>query len=348
MQFNRALLVLFVTLFTHSAFAQKQPISKILQETINSKGIEAAIEQYRTLKTNHSDGYDFSESELNSLGYSLVQSDRLREATQIFELNIESFPASPNGHDSLGEAFLRAGNHEKAIGFYEKTLALLPGSALDDNAKQSLQKNAENKLGYLRDSSEYRNSTEATDFVANNAELPYGRIHPDAPPETEHWGKLAGVWDCSIERLLPSGNWVQGGRATWVWKYILDGFAVQDLWFVKWINLPPVLAGSHRDVSGTNLRMYLPAEKRWEAVWFFNGANTTSRFDAISDDDKVIMTGVTARGHARITFFDITDTSFEWKSELSKDEGKTWQETTRIHGIRTSGPKSPKASSRKS
>ena len=35
----------------------------------------------------------------------------------------------------------------------------------------------------------------------------------------------------------------------------------------------------------------------------------------------------------RITFFDMTDDSFDWKLEWSKDK-EQWQEVYRIHGTR--------------
>ncbi len=47
------------------------------------------------------------------------------------------------------------------------------------------------------------------------------------------------------------------------------------------------------------------------------------------------MTGTNAQGNpVRITFFDMTESTFEWKSEKSDDGGETWQETSRIHGRR--------------
>ena len=217
---------------------------------------------------------------------------------------------------------------------YEKSLSLLEHADVAEQLKQQMENNAQAKLSYLNAPGELKNSTAFVDFLDNNEMYPYGKLHPDAPAETAHWGRLAGEWDCTLDALV-GGRWIHGAtKATWVWKYVLDGFAVQDLWFVKWINLAPALAHVNRDVSGTNLRMYLPAEKRWEAVWFTNGANTTSRFDAISTEEEIVMTGTNAQGNAvRITFFDMTEDTFEWKSETS-DGGETWQEVSRIHGRR--------------
>ena len=41
-------------------------IASVLEKTINEKGIEAGIAQYRDLKAKQSATYDFAEPELNS------------------------------------------------------------------------------------------------------------------------------------------------------------------------------------------------------------------------------------------------------------------------------------------
>lgn len=318
-----------------AAFAEQKSIQEVLHATIDNNGVAAAVSQYKTLKENEPDAYSFVETELNALGYRLVREGKLAAATAMFELNAEAYPNSPNCYDSLGEAYLRAGHYDEATEMYEKSLGLLATADLGEQLEQQMENNARAKLSYLSAPDALKDSTAFVDFLANNETYPYGRLHPDAPAETEHWGRLAGEWDCTLDALV-GGRWFNGAtKATWIWKYVLDGFAVQDLWFVKWINLAPALAHVNRDVSGTNLRMYLPAEKRWEAVWFTNGANTTSRFDAISSEDEIVMTGTNAQGNpVRITFFDMTEDAFEWKSETSQDGGETWREVSRIHGRR--------------
>jgi len=328
------LLIVLGIFFCQQLHAQEQQsIQPILYAKIAKKGIEEAIRHYDKLKKNP-EKYNLSETELNALGYRLIGERKLSEAVKVFQLNAKAYPNSGNTHDSLGEAYLRSGEHEKAKRHYTKALEIHEKSGLTDQRTTALIKNARAKLNYLNDESEYKQSTAHIDFVANNKEFPYGRLHPQAPAETEHWGRLAGEWDCTLD-FYSNNTWLKNvGRAKWIWKYTLDGFAVQDLWFQRWIDAPPAAAVQNRDFAGINFRMYLPAENRWEAVWFTNNGNTTSRFDATSSEEKVVMTGTTPTGLSRITFFDITDTTFEWKSETSTDGGETWQETTRIHGKR--------------
>ena len=51
------------------------------------------------------------------------------DAIQLFELNTELFPSSGNVFDSLGEAYLKIGDKEKALASYKKAFELDPGNS---------------------------------------------------------------------------------------------------------------------------------------------------------------------------------------------------------------------------
>jgi CubicO group peptidase (beta-lactamase class C family) len=104
----------------------KMSVAEALFKTIEEKGIEAGIAQYRDLKTRQANVYDFSEPELNRLGYQLLQARKLKEAIEIFKLNVEAYPKGFNTYDSLGEAYMVNGDTELAILNYKKSLELNP------------------------------------------------------------------------------------------------------------------------------------------------------------------------------------------------------------------------------
>jgi CubicO group peptidase (beta-lactamase class C family) len=106
--------------------APKMPLADVLLKTIDEKGIEAGIAQYRDLKARQTNIYDFGEPELNQLGYQLFQARKLKEAIEIFKLNVEAYPQGFNTYDSLGEAYMISGNNELAIQNYKKSLELNP------------------------------------------------------------------------------------------------------------------------------------------------------------------------------------------------------------------------------
>jgi tetratricopeptide (TPR) repeat protein len=103
-------------------------IADTLFSTVIEKDVQEAIKQYRDLKATQKDAYDFSEPQLNTLGYRLMQMKRVKDALEIFKLNVEMFPQAFNAHDSLAEAYMENGNKSLAIQNYKKALELNPKS----------------------------------------------------------------------------------------------------------------------------------------------------------------------------------------------------------------------------
>lgn len=114
----------------------KRPIVDTMARLVDEEGVEAAIARYRDLRETASEAYDFGEDQLNALGYRYLGEGEIDTAIAIFELNVEMFPEAYNPWDSLAEAYMEAGNREKAIEYYEKSLALNPGN---ENAKRMLR-----------------------------------------------------------------------------------------------------------------------------------------------------------------------------------------------------------------
>jgi imidazolonepropionase-like amidohydrolase len=108
------------------ASRSKIPIADALWRTIRAKDVDAAVKQYHELKSTRDDAYDFSEEQLNGLGYQLMATKRMKDAIRILQLNAVAWPQSANVYDSLGEAYLNDGNRELAIENYERSLQLDP------------------------------------------------------------------------------------------------------------------------------------------------------------------------------------------------------------------------------
>ncbi|HEX7191845.1 MAG TPA: DUF2306 domain-containing protein [Thermoanaerobaculia bacterium] len=118
-------------------FDSRTSIAETLSTTIDKRGLDAAVQQYRDLKAARVANYNFDEGELNSLGYQLLNRKRTHEAIRLLQLNAEAFPKSSNVYDSLGEACADAGNKPQAVAYYEKALLLNPKNY---NASAMLQK----------------------------------------------------------------------------------------------------------------------------------------------------------------------------------------------------------------
>jgi CubicO group peptidase (beta-lactamase class C family) len=87
-------------------------------------GIDRAAENYLKLKKSDNKDYYFSEDELNRLGLGFLSSKKLREAVEVFKLNINLNPSSANAFDSYAEGLLATGDTAASITNYKKSLEL--------------------------------------------------------------------------------------------------------------------------------------------------------------------------------------------------------------------------------
>jgi hypothetical protein len=127
---------------THVAYVFERertiPASEELSKVVESQGVEKAIERFQGMKSVSRTiyRYDFSEQEINSLGYMLLKGDKTDDAIEIFKLNVSEHPKSWNVYDSLGEAYMKQGQKERAIENYRKSLELNPNN---ENGKDMLK-----------------------------------------------------------------------------------------------------------------------------------------------------------------------------------------------------------------
>ncbi|NOT77170.1 MAG: hypothetical protein HOP08_19780 [Cyclobacteriaceae bacterium] len=77
------------------------------------------------------------ETDLNSCGYVFLMRKDVKEAITVFRINVNLFPQSANCFDSLGEAYLAAGNKESSKACYQRVLEIDP---VNENAKAQLAK----------------------------------------------------------------------------------------------------------------------------------------------------------------------------------------------------------------
>jgi tetratricopeptide (TPR) repeat protein len=78
-----------------------------------------------------------AEMDLNTAGYDLLFAKKVKEAIEVFKLNVQLHPESWNVYDSLGEAYAAAGDKKNAIANYEKSIQL---NANSQGGKDALAK----------------------------------------------------------------------------------------------------------------------------------------------------------------------------------------------------------------
>ena len=85
-----------------------------------------------------------AESAVNTLGYDLLGDERFDAAIAVFRRNVERFPGSANTYDSLGEAYLEAGQLESALENYERSVELDPANG---NGRAAIERIRERLAG---------------------------------------------------------------------------------------------------------------------------------------------------------------------------------------------------------
>ena len=108
-----------------------------IEQEIRKSGIQAGLKKFKEIRSDPKNELYFEENEFNALGYRLMGARKMKEAIEIFKLNVELNPESANAYDSLAEAYLHWGDKYKTIQYYKKSLELNPQN---DNARSRLER----------------------------------------------------------------------------------------------------------------------------------------------------------------------------------------------------------------
>lgn len=121
----------------HRGLSRPATLASTLTETIESKGVDSAVAQYRRLRQNTltSGKFDFGEWSMNELARTLTERGQTAEAIAMLELNQEFNPQSPDIDFMLGELHRLRGERDQAIARYRAVLQKDPSNT---RAKQRL------------------------------------------------------------------------------------------------------------------------------------------------------------------------------------------------------------------
>ena len=162
----------------------------------------------------------------------------------------------------------------------------------------------------------------------------YGRPNPKAPKELAHFAFLIGKWRCEAKLKREDRTW-ETLEATWVGRYILDGYVIADEYRMT-TPTDEVL------VLGINLRSYDAKKKTWAMKWLNALAGTwfdlgPEELGGVRINEKSITYSikepVAAHAFTRATYTNISENHFTWRGERSND-GKAWEEFMVIEAYR--------------
>jgi tetratricopeptide (TPR) repeat protein len=102
---------------------QRSPVD-VLWLVANARGTTTAIQKYEDLKKSSAKGLD--ENTLLQVAYQILFAGKTDDAIQVFKLQVQDYPKYWNSYDSIGEAYMKAGQKDLAIANYEKSIELKP------------------------------------------------------------------------------------------------------------------------------------------------------------------------------------------------------------------------------
>ena len=143
----RRILELNVEMNPNSAFAKRQLASAEIENAFATAGSDSGAATYHALVAQFGQNI-VGEELLNDAGYQLLSAHQLPPAIAAFKLETEAFPSSANAFDSLGEAYLAAGNKKLAVQAYRQALTLDPTSESARNQLKALGARPKTKSGH--------------------------------------------------------------------------------------------------------------------------------------------------------------------------------------------------------
>ena len=159
-----------------------------------------------------------------------------------------------------------------------------------------------------------------------SAEHPYGRPHPDAPPELAQMAFMIGDFNCTDRSLQPDGTWKEM-KTIWGARYFMNGHAIHDQ---HW----------KQGFTTTNLRLFNQENKIWIVSWlrmppYGQDFDWYGKQEGEGVDRTIVMRKERKNAEGIITvtlltFYDITENSYEWKLERFRDDellngGPSWR-----------------------
>ena len=162
----------------------------------------------------------------------------------------------------------------------------------------------------------------------------FGTSNPNASPALARFAFLIGRWRCEARVRSDDGEW-QTWHATWLGRFILDGYVIADEY--RMTDTSGTLV-----VLGTNFRTYDATKQLWTMKWLNALAGEwvdlgPEELGGVEFDGKSIVyvfkEPVAVHAYTRATYTNISETQFTWRGEKS-DDGKEWSEFMVIEAYR--------------
>lgn len=139
------------------------------------------------------------------------------------------------------------------------------------------------------------------------------------------YAPLIGRWDVEVVDY-EDGGLVRRSRGEWLFSWVLEGRAIQDVFIVPARAARDQAAPAKGNRYGATLRVYDFRTDTWRVTWTNAVTNVQTCLTGLKRGDEIFQEGSQEDGSlARWIFSDIRPESFRWSGLASKDGGATWQ-----------------------
>ena len=143
--------------------------------------------------------------------------------------------------------------------------------------------------------------------------------NPSLGEQANVFGRFVGTWDVDYGEIGENGK-VTHFSGELVVGWVMDGHVLQDLFIAD-----PTSRGGERTM-GTTLRYFDKTSGKWHVIYIEPPTNSVVQLTGGQEGDRIVLYTEERQGSLeRWSFNDITNDSFTWRGEKSRDGGKTWR-----------------------
>ena len=140
-----------VATLAHKPALPAPPSAAELAGLLEVQGYDATIQLIDRIRVQAPGVAVVDAQALNTMGYGLMTSGMYQRAIEVLRLVVHVYPESANAHDSLGDAYLAAGDRARAREEFQQALTLAPAdSSLAADSRSSLIQLERKKLSQLK------------------------------------------------------------------------------------------------------------------------------------------------------------------------------------------------------
>lgn len=158
-----------------------------------------------------------------------------------------------------------------------------------------------------------------------------------AAGDASTFGQFVGEWEVLVTYRGPEGETTLPG--TWVFGWVLEGRAVQDVWRVP----HPGSAGAPPFGYGTTVRFYDRSIGAWRSTWHGLVKGEVIPFVGGRAGDEIHLDNREGDRVRRWAFSEIESCRFRWKNQLSTDGGAHWTTEQEMRAVRKPETQAPGA-----